>query len=136
MNKIDITKQYKTLSGLPARIYAVDGGGNYPVHGAIYNLETNTWRQETWSNDLKYRIEEDENNSNYDLVEVGKYDDFKIDDNVIVWCNGRVNEKIKGHFAGLTDDGKPKVWGMGRTSFTSDGYFEVADYCELAEKHM
>jgi hypothetical protein len=32
---IDITKQYKTRDGREVRIYATDGGGDRPVHGAI-----------------------------------------------------------------------------------------------------
>ena len=33
---IDLTKQYRTRDGREVRIYATDGGGNYPVHGAYY----------------------------------------------------------------------------------------------------
>lgn len=32
---IDITKTYKTRDGREVRIYATDGTGAYPVHGAI-----------------------------------------------------------------------------------------------------
>ncbi|MCF8472909.1 MAG: hypothetical protein K9G27_08980 [Sphingomonadaceae bacterium] len=32
---IDITKKYKTRTGVDVRIYATDGGTEYPVHGAI-----------------------------------------------------------------------------------------------------
>jgi len=32
---IELGKQYKTRDGREVRIYAVDGGGEYPVHGAI-----------------------------------------------------------------------------------------------------
>ena len=131
MNKIDINKKYKTRSGLPVRIYAVDGGGEYPVHGAVYNAEYDKWDIETWRIDL--RCGKDNESEPYGLVVVSEYDNFNIDDKVIVWCSSDVNDKVRGHFAGLTKEGKPKVWGMGRTSFTSDGYFEVADYCELAK---
>lgn len=31
---IDITKTYRTRCGYPVRIYATDGAGLYPVHGA------------------------------------------------------------------------------------------------------
>lgn len=34
---IDKEKKYTTRTGLPSRIYATDGGGEYPVHGAIFN---------------------------------------------------------------------------------------------------
>ena len=32
---IDINKKYRTRDGREVRIYALDGGGNYPVHGAF-----------------------------------------------------------------------------------------------------
>jgi hypothetical protein len=32
---IDINKKYRTRAGAEVRIYALDGGGNYPVHGAF-----------------------------------------------------------------------------------------------------
>jgi hypothetical protein len=32
---IDINKQYRTRDGLEVRIYATDGRGIYPVHGAV-----------------------------------------------------------------------------------------------------
>ena len=43
---IDITKTYTTRSGLPVRIYAVDGVGKYPVHGALFD---GAWIQHTWT---------------------------------------------------------------------------------------
>lgn len=48
---IDKTKQYKTRSGLPVRIYATDSGGNYPVHGAI--LKNGRWVQHSWTSEGK-----------------------------------------------------------------------------------
>jgi hypothetical protein len=43
---IDITKKYQTRSGLPVRIYAVDGGGICPVHGAI--KDDGGWYDDRW----------------------------------------------------------------------------------------
>jgi predicted DNA-binding protein with PD1-like motif len=34
-NEIDINKKYRTRDGHEVRIYATDGMGLYPVHGAI-----------------------------------------------------------------------------------------------------
>ena len=34
---IDKNKQYRTRDGREVRIYAVDGGGEYSVHGAVRN---------------------------------------------------------------------------------------------------
>ena len=62
---IDISKKYKTRDGRDVRIYAVDGGGDCPVQGAVYAAgewlimlwRTNGWR---WS----------DAESNHDLIEV------------------------------------------------------------------
>jgi hypothetical protein len=46
---IDITKKYKTRDGREVRIYATDGGGHRPVHGAI--REGQEWVAYTWLHD-------------------------------------------------------------------------------------
>jgi hypothetical protein len=33
---IDKNKRYRTIHGYSVRIYAIDGGGKRPVHGAIW----------------------------------------------------------------------------------------------------
>jgi len=39
-------KTYRTRDGREVRIYATDGGGDYPVHGSV---KTNDgWRSRTW----------------------------------------------------------------------------------------
>ena len=48
---IDKNKQYKTRSGLPVRIYATDGGGDYPVHGGLPCGEH--WIMTCWTNEGK-----------------------------------------------------------------------------------
>jgi hypothetical protein len=58
-------KKYRTKSGREVRIYAVDSGGKYPVHGAI--LEDGVWSHETWKKDGVYSENLDESLS---LVEV------------------------------------------------------------------
>lgn len=62
---IDPKKQYKTRDGREVRIYAVDGGGERPVHGAI-NLD-GEWECLVWRMDgrLGEYIETDT-----DLIEV------------------------------------------------------------------
>lgn len=42
-------KFYRTRDGRKARIYATDGSGNYPVHGAL--LCPDGWMEETWQLD-------------------------------------------------------------------------------------
>ena len=43
---IDKDKQYTTRDGSEVRIYATDGGGSYPVHGAIKRSEG--WLSASW----------------------------------------------------------------------------------------
>jgi len=43
---IDRNKQYKTRDGQEVRIYATDGGGSYPVHGAI--KRSDGWISASW----------------------------------------------------------------------------------------
>lgn len=49
--KIEVGKTYKTRGGLPVRIYAVDGYGIYPIHGAI--LRDYGWEICKWTSDGK-----------------------------------------------------------------------------------
>jgi len=62
---IDKNKQYRTRNGREVRIYATDGGGLYPVHGAI--LEGGVWLHETWRRDGVYNADVNELSS---LIEV------------------------------------------------------------------
>ena len=39
----------RTRAGSKVRIYAVDGGGDHPVHGAWYNDVDSIWIPCTWS---------------------------------------------------------------------------------------
>jgi len=43
---IDIDKKYRTLNGREVRIYATDGKGTYPVHGAV--KVDDGWLSYTW----------------------------------------------------------------------------------------
>jgi hypothetical protein len=62
---IDINKKYRTRDGREVRIYSTDGGGSFPIHGAI-KLSDDKWTIATWRKDgLKY-----EELSSFDLFEV------------------------------------------------------------------
>jgi len=43
---IDLAKKYRTRDGREVRIYAVDGGGGMPVHGAV--RDGCEWTAYTW----------------------------------------------------------------------------------------
>ena len=48
----DPTKTVQTQSGKPWRKYATDGGGLYPIHGAV--LESNGWIAGLWTAEGKF----------------------------------------------------------------------------------
>jgi hypothetical protein len=62
---IDPKKLYRTRDGREVRIYAVDGGGEYPVHGAHY--DGGRWSVCAWKK--KGRIFDD-GECSLDLIEV------------------------------------------------------------------
>ena len=47
--EIELGKQYRTRDGREVRVYAVDGGGPYPVHGAVKLDEG--WEAGVWRSD-------------------------------------------------------------------------------------
>jgi hypothetical protein len=46
--QFDPTKQYKTRDGRPFRYYASDGGGEYPIHGAVEETPGH-WLLRAWT---------------------------------------------------------------------------------------
>ena len=50
---IDINKKYKTRNGRDVRIYSVDNGGEYPVHGACRRGD-DEWTLRSWTSDGNY----------------------------------------------------------------------------------
>ena len=46
---IDINKKYRTRDGREVRIYALDGDGTHPVHGACKHPETGGWVLQRWN---------------------------------------------------------------------------------------
>ena len=69
--KISKSKKYRTRSGLPVRIYATDGTGDFSIHGAIKyqgGRLQDGWFMEAW---LKDGIcSSFEPYGEYDLIEI------------------------------------------------------------------
>ena len=59
---ISLDKNYRTKDGKEVRLYAIDGRGSNPVHGAI--LGGNGWLSSVWSESGKFAY------ANQDLIEV------------------------------------------------------------------
>lgn len=118
---IDIkNKKYRLRSGKEVRLLCDDAPGVYPVigyllrDGAVY----------TWTSEGKF-IKGDTDDDPADLVEVSPYEDFEIDEPVMV--RGPGINWVRGYFAGIDSDGDPCAWRHGRTSWT-EGYKMV--WCE------
>ena len=63
MKKIEVGKSYNTRDGRQVRIYAIDGSGGQPVHGAF--LSGGEWTSQTW--DVQGQFIEGET-SNLDVI--------------------------------------------------------------------
>lgn len=74
---ISMDKKYTTRDGVPVRIYAVDAGGNYPVHGAV--CDGKLWNVSRWTQDGQWT--DDGFNSPIDLIEV-----WEPQDKEPIWC--------------------------------------------------
>ena len=123
MNKIEMGKKYRTRGGVKVnRVLCVDRrDGAYPV---VVELELGeievytTEGQAIYNNDSEHYL---------DLVEVSPYEDFKVDDPVMV----SNNETFwgKAHFAGVNSEGKPMAYINGKTSWSTGGCARVWEYC-------
>ncbi len=47
--KLEAGTQYRTRGGRVARVYAVDGLGPYPVHGAVWRDGDHEWSTGSWT---------------------------------------------------------------------------------------
>lgn len=128
---IELGKKYKTLDGRKVTILKTDLKNPYPVVAVVV--------QECGKEIIvKYTLEgkyfTGGNTSHDDLVEVSQYDEFKIDDKVIVW-NGNGITKYKRYFAGVSTKGKPMAWTGGTTSFSCGGNLDITEWenCELVK---
>ena len=110
--KISKDKKYKTRNGKEFKLYEIY---KYEIHGAYF--EDTVWDCQSWSIDGSFV---DGQKTCLDLIEISPYADFKIDDKVLVWDEGYSNQKQKGHFAGIDENGNPMTWDYGRTSFTEN----------------
>ena len=88
---IELGKQYRTEDGCEARIYALDAGGQTPVHGAI--KRNGLWIVTSWSKEGRWSISNPENN----LVEVKPRIQREFWVNVYPDCIGEYTYNNKAH---------------------------------------
>jgi hypothetical protein len=110
ITSISMSKTYRTVGGQAVELLAVNANviGSYNVIG-ICNSAVTTWDREG------HYIG---SHSPMSLVEVNPYEDFKIDDPVMV------RDYNEGHwfcryFAGINKEGNPTTWWNGTTSWTA-----------------
>ena len=95
MKKIEVGKSYKTRNGRQVRIYAIDGSGGQPVHGAI--LSEGEWSCQTW--DVQGQFLEGETSILDVIIPPLKYEGVARIDSYFEGCNPKIYVPIE--FAGL-----------------------------------
>lgn len=115
MNKIEMGKKYRTRTGLPARVIATDVKDSiYRVVALVGKDVERVYHYTTTGHSLPSSQHGD------DLVEVSPYEDFKIDDKVLV-RDYENEEWNKRYFAGISADGLALAFVDGQTSWSSSG---------------
>lgn len=115
--KIDMNKKYRTRSGNEVRVLCVDRQ-SYDGFPVVYLRKScDVEFTEVCSENGKYYY--DETPSGLDLIEVSPYEDFEINDIVMV-RNEDIYMWKRRHFAGVDEDGRALCFHNGASSWTSD----------------
>ncbi len=125
---IEMHKKYKTRDGRPVRILCTDRKEvKESTSHVIALVTTEGWEEvQVYSKTGQYFIDD---YSALDLIEVQPWDDFKIDDPVLVRDHEGERWK-KRYFAGVSDQGKPLAFQSGSTSWSSEGEVLEWVYCK------
>ena len=107
---IEMTKKYKTRGGMSVRILATDIKDKYSVCAAV--LENG----ESLCSFTKEGLFVEGEETNFDLIEVTPYDDFKEDDLCVVW--GEEGAKRFRYFSHV-ENGAVNCFVLGCTSYTT-----------------
>lgn len=113
---IDITKKYRTRCGYPVKIVASNLSGKCPI---LFVYTRDDGYVDSTTCDLNGIVYSGSRESEYDLIEVSPYADFKIDDKVLVRNENTASWK-KRYFAGVSADGNPLTFNDGATSWSHD----------------
>jgi hypothetical protein len=130
--KVDLSKQYRTRDGLHVTLFTDRIAGDYPVGGVIHFEDRDclvSWTTEGVSNLLHP-------GARSDLVEVGKYDHLKDNDEVFARF-GSSDLWQPAHFSHVAVHGRPCVYDGGRSKFTSRycGDTAIVDEVRTPEEH-
>ena len=115
--KIEMGKQYRTRDGRKVRVLCTDRKHSfYPVIALMPSKDGDFDQYGTYTSEGLFSDSDQE--SGYDLIEVSPYDDFKIDEPVMV-RDYPADKWKRSHFAGVSDSGCPRTFAMGRSSWSS-----------------
>jgi hypothetical protein len=117
---ISLDKKYKTRSGTTVVIHAIyPHNRDQQVQGAI--VYTDGFQMNSWSLEGRFHEGNNIDTSGLDLIEVSPYEDWKIDDKVLVWDDAwDYGVTQKGYFGGLNKNGAPTAFLNGCTSWSTE----------------
>jgi hypothetical protein len=127
MSEISMDKKYKTRHGMTARVVCVDAKGNQPVIALVFDSHSS--KEFVIRTSIKGEFFDGDVHE-LDLIEVSPYDDFNIDDPVMVRRDDDLVRVWKRrYFAGVNGCGEPLTWYEGMTSWSSGGHKTCWDEC-------
>jgi hypothetical protein len=116
-----MTKQYNTSAGKTAIILDRNCGGNFPVAVKILEGVNHAAELRLYTNELDtYTLPAGLLTFKDKLTESTPWDDFKVDEPVIVWDAATPERKVKRYFAEIGANGKPYCFIDGATSWSRD----------------
>ena len=127
---IEMHKKYKTRDGRPVRIICTDRIVNNLTHPVLALVKSLGGEEciAQYTESGSYSMNNAE--SSLDLIEVQPWDDFKVDDPVLV-RDSEEDEWIRRYFAGVSCKGLPLVFPIGCTSWSANGDPLVAfNFCK------
>lgn len=128
---IDINKKYRTRNGCNVRILCIDAKiDGYPVVALIEEYDGNERSTLHTEDGCYYRSGEE---GEYDLIEVSPYEDFKIDDKVLV-RDSEDGEWMRRYFSHVDEYGNPHTFQDGRTSWSYGEHTISWKYCKKFEE--
>lgn len=125
--KISMDKKYRTRNGRAVRVLCVDRKcDEFPVVAAVLSSDGKETIH-TFTAEGKYAL--GDHKTPTDLVEVSEWDDFKIDDLVMVRNTDDGAWNLR-HFAGVDSKcDRPSTWVDGTTSWTANRSKSIWIYC-------
>jgi len=111
---ISMDKKYRTRDGRPVRVLCVDRKGPQPVVALVTN-DSGVEIMGVFVADGTYFTKP----SALDLIEVSPYEDYQIDEPVMV-RDTTDDYWQPWHFAGVDERGKPLTWSAGGTSWSTN----------------